>query len=137
MFRMKIVLKHVIMLLLLLQSLMHTGQSISIPLPDMIESDVFRRFQKEFHSILNDVPFKEYVTDKEPALPFQLLQPDIRRNRRSPGPKFLIQGLSRPFCGLFGSKACSPYSATFTQNCAQGYKYDYFARSCRPVQNGK
>lgn len=62
---------------------------------------------------------------------------EIPRHRRSPQfqQSFIVQGLSRPFCSLFGSNRCSPINAQ--NQCAAGYRYDYVTRRCRQLFNAK
>ncbi|KAF8776769.1 hypothetical protein HNY73_013715 [Argiope bruennichi] len=54
----------------------------------------------------------------------------------------LVQGLSRPFCNLFGGNTgCTPNPASNVQSnptqCAIGYRYDYATQRCRQIQYGK
>lgn len=63
--------------------------------------------------------------------------PRQTRYRRSPQfqQSFIVQGLSRPFCSLFGSNRCSPINVE--NQCAAGYRYDYVTRRCRRLFNAK
>ncbi|GBN60960.1 hypothetical protein AVEN_150161-1 [Araneus ventricosus] len=67
-----------------------------------------------------------------------------RRVKRSPQwhQSLLVQGLSRPFCNLFGGNTgCTPNPTSNVQSnptqCAVGYRYDYSTQRCRQIQYGK
>ncbi|GFQ69634.1 uncharacterized protein TNCT_39081 [Trichonephila clavata] len=68
-----------------------------------------------------------------------------RRTKRSPQwhQSLLVQGLSQPFCNLFGGNSgCQQYPTTANAQtgqtqCADGYRYDYTAQRCRQMQYGK
>ncbi|GIY49188.1 uncharacterized protein CEXT_37871 [Caerostris extrusa] len=68
-----------------------------------------------------------------------------KRFKRSPQwrQSLLVQGLSQPFCTLFGGNTgCSQLptpnvQTTPTQQCAIGFRYDYTSQRCRQMQNGK
>ncbi|KAG8179121.1 hypothetical protein JTE90_012530 [Oedothorax gibbosus] len=57
------------------------------------------------------------------------------RSRRSPQfpQMFLVQGISRPFCNLFGNAGCAPH---LVSQCSGGYKYDFSAQRCRKIGIG-
>lgn len=63
--------------------------------------------------------------------------PKQTRHRRSPQfqQSLIVQGISRPFCSLFGSDRCS--SINVQNQCAAGYRYDYVTRHCRQLFNAK
>ncbi|GBM37310.1 hypothetical protein AVEN_67488-1 [Araneus ventricosus] len=67
-----------------------------------------------------------------------------KRVKRSPQwhQSLLVQGLSRPFCNLFGGNTgCTPNPTSNVQSnptqCAVGYRYDYSTQRCRQIQYGK
>ncbi|GFT55498.1 uncharacterized protein NPIL_300261 [Nephila pilipes] len=68
-----------------------------------------------------------------------------RRTKRSPQwhQSLLVQGLSQPFCNLFGGNTgCQQYPTTTNTRttptqCAMGYRYDYTAQRCRQMQYRK
>ncbi|CAL1291709.1 unnamed protein product [Larinioides sclopetarius] len=64
-----------------------------------------------------------------------------RRVKRSPQwhQSLLVQGLSRPFCNLFGGNTgCTINPSSNVQSnsaqCAVGYRYDYSTQRCRQIQ---